>query len=206
MTTKANWDKLVQRVNNNKNENKLQEIIKADLSILGEIYKEAEGEYICFSEFVIPGLGGKYGKVDFVVFTGRSRMNVYLIEVKGADFDLTNTRDLFNPKFLEGIDQVVSRSGYVGRRYDTFREDLHLIKHDVESGVKRFNSLIGSNGGLRADPRKDIVVHYVVIGGRRVDDVRDSKKINQWESLIGNSNVKLFSWDSWIHNKDGKIK
>ena len=64
-------------------ERELQRLLKTDLSILGEAYAKPDDEYICFSEFPIAD-----GAVDFVVLTGRSRMDVILIEVKGADFNL----------------------------------------------------------------------------------------------------------------------
>ncbi|MCK2182805.1 hypothetical protein [Halomonas getboli] len=60
-------------------ETELQKLIKSDLSIIGDFYSHPSEEYICFSEFPLDG-----GFVDFVMFSGRSRMDVSLIEVKGG--------------------------------------------------------------------------------------------------------------------------
>lgn len=59
-------------------EREIQRLLKRDLSIFGEAYAKPDDEYICFAEFPVGD-----GQVDFVVFTGRSRMDVILIEVKG---------------------------------------------------------------------------------------------------------------------------
>lgn len=57
-------------------EQELQRLLKADLSVFAEIYADPKEEYICFSEFPVAD-----GSVDFAVFSGRSRMDVILIEV-----------------------------------------------------------------------------------------------------------------------------
>ena len=54
--------------------------LKKDLSFFSEVYACPKDEYICFSEFPV----GDSGRVDFALFTGRSRMSVYLIEIKAA--------------------------------------------------------------------------------------------------------------------------
>lgn len=64
----------------NPSESKLSEFIKQDMSLFAECLAFPSEEYICFSEFPV----GE-GRVDFALFTGRSRMDVYLIEIKGAD-------------------------------------------------------------------------------------------------------------------------
>lgn len=74
-------DSIQKLINSKSSEVALQKQIKKDLSILAEVYAHPEHECICFSEFPIGD-----GIIDFVVFTGRSRMDVLLIEVKGADF------------------------------------------------------------------------------------------------------------------------
>lgn len=58
-------------------ERELQRLLKSDLSIVAEAFTSPDDEYICFSEFPFGD-----GYVDFAVFTGRSRMDVILIEVK----------------------------------------------------------------------------------------------------------------------------
>ncbi|WP_422126350.1 Shedu anti-phage system protein SduA domain-containing protein [Thioalkalivibrio sulfidiphilus] len=82
MISKTSVDALVQ---SGSGEQELQRLLKTDLSIFGEAYAKPDDEYICFSEFPLAD-----GFVDFVVFTGRSRMDIILIEVKGAEFNLLN--------------------------------------------------------------------------------------------------------------------
>jgi hypothetical protein len=72
-------------IENHAQERELQAMLKNDLSLLAEVYADPKDEYICFSEFPI---GQR--KADFVLFTGRSKMCVFIIEVKGANFFFTN--------------------------------------------------------------------------------------------------------------------
>lgn len=60
----------------------LDALIKKDLSLIAEIYSYPNDEYIVFSEFPV---GER--RVDFVIFSGRSTMDVTFIEIKGADFN-----------------------------------------------------------------------------------------------------------------------
>ena len=59
-------------------EQELLNFLKQDLSFFGEMYADPEDEYIVFSEFLVEkGSENKDGKIDFVVFTGRSRMQIF---------------------------------------------------------------------------------------------------------------------------------
>src|SRR4051812_34626021 len=84
-------------------EQDIQRLIKRDLSIIAEFYAHPEDEYICFSEFPVDD-----GSVDFAIFSGRSRMDVTLIEVKGADYYLLNqdSYENFSQKFNESANQI----------------------------------------------------------------------------------------------------
>jgi hypothetical protein len=168
--------------------------LKQDLSIFGEIYALPHEEYIAFSEFPVGD-----GFVDFAIFTGRSRMDVVLIEIKGADFYLTNgdAYGKFAAKIDEGAHQIRTRLGVFTRSYEEFRQHVHMIREKAESGSRSHNSFVGPCRPLQVDPDKDVNVRYVVIGGRTRDDVQESRKRNDYERSF-NPNIKLESWDSWL--------
>lgn len=175
-------------------ETELQKLIKSDLSIIGDFYSHPSEEYICFSEFPLDG-----GFVDFVMFSGRSRMDVTLIEVKGADYNLINGNHYedFSAKTNQAVQQIRKRLGYITRNYEEFRQFVHQTREFVESGGEKFNSFVGPKGKLGVDPNKDINLHTVVIGGRSKDDLNESKLRHEYER--GNSpSIRVESWDSWI--------
>lgn len=172
----------------------LQRLIRSDLSLLGEIYAHPDEEYIAFAEFPIDD-----GRIDFALFSGRSRMDITLIEIKGAEFFLT-TRDSYSnlsAKFNEGRQQITKRLGYVFRNYQTFRSHAHRIRERAEAGEKINNAFIGPWGKLSVDPDKDVNVHYVVIGGRTRDDRLESKLRHEFE-ISFNPRIRLDSWDTWL--------
>ena len=145
------------------------------MSIFAELYAETQDEYICFSEIPL----GDGGVVDFVVFSGRSRMNVTLIEVKGAEFNLivncNGYKNIFARKMEIALTQVRSRSGYISRNYNEFRENVHKVRERVENGETLYKSLVGPKGSLQVDSNKDIYVRYYVIGGRIQNDLEESR-------------------------------
>lgn len=189
MITKAQIQKLVE---DGAIEQDLQRLIKQDLSVFTEMYAKPEDEYICFSEFPI----GNTGDVDFVVFTHRTTMDVYLIEVKGASFNLVNqSSGTFHADFLEGMDQITKRKEYIHKNYSKFCLDVHDIREKVQTGRPKYNSLLCPKGYLDVDPRKDINVYSVVIGGRMVHDLEESRKRHSWRQQTG---IQLESWDSWL--------
>ena len=71
-------------IDNCAGERDLQRLIGSDLSLRGEMYAQPDEEYLAFAEFPIDD-----GRVDFALFSGRSRMDITLIEIKGAQFYLT---------------------------------------------------------------------------------------------------------------------
>lgn len=174
-------------------ERELLRLIKSDLSILGEFYGE-EDEYIVLSEFPIGG-----GFVDFAVFTGRSRMDIILIEIKGADFGIvtSDSYEKFASKIGEATDQIRERLTVVYEDYHGFRKHAHAIRVAAEAGSKQYGALLGPEIPLEVDPNKDVNFRCVVIGGRTRDDAAESRKRNAYERQFHPS-IKIESWDSWL--------
>jgi hypothetical protein len=175
-------------------EKDLQRLVQSDLSLLGEMYAHPDEEYLAFAEFPLDD-----GRVDFALFSGRSRMDITLIEIKGAEFYLT-TKDSYsnlNAKFNEGRQQITQRLGYVFRNYQVFRSHAHRIREQAERGEQIYRAFIGPKGKLWVDPEKDVNVHYVVIGGRTRDDQLESKLRHEFE-ISFNPRIRLESWDTWL--------
>jgi len=186
-------DSIWKLVDSGSNEIELQKHVKKDLSILAEVYAHPEDEYICFSEFPIGA-----GIVDFVVFTGRSRMDVILIEVKGADFFLTNAGNYnkISSKAEIALDQIRNRLRYIYENYDAFRQKVHEIREKVQSRQTLYNSFQGCFRFLEVDSEKDIKVQSIVIAGRTRDDYEESKKRHDYE--FNSIRIMIESWDSWL--------
>ncbi|KAB7632977.1 Shedu immune nuclease family protein [Stenotrophomonas rhizophila] len=175
-------------------ERELQRLIKSDLSIIAEAFSAPSDEYICFSEMPIAD-----GQVDFAVFTSRSRMDVILIEVKGAEFNLVNSNGYreFNHKVLEAAGQLRHRLGLIYRDLDVFRENLHQIRANAEKGSPLFGAFLGPRVPLEVDPCKDINIRTVIIGGRTQDDAAESRKRHDFERGTSPA-IRLESWDTWL--------
>lgn len=175
-------------------EQEIQRLLKQDLSAFGEAYAKPDDEYICFSEYPLAD-----GSIDFVVFTGRSRMDVILIEVKGADFNLVNADHYaeFNHKVHQAAGQIRDRLGVIYRNLDTFRKTAHQIRKRAEKGESIHNAFLGPYGMLEVDPNKDINIRTVVIGGRTKDDQEESKKRQDFENRF-TPPIRIESWDTWL--------
>ncbi|MFJ1434431.1 Shedu immune nuclease family protein [Capnocytophaga canimorsus] len=185
-------NELRELIDNHSIESKFLELLKKDKSFFAEIYASPNDSYICFSEFPV----GE-GTVDFVLFTGRSRMDVFLIEIKGADFNLlTQGYKKFNHKLDIAINQIRDRLDYIYRNISSFRESVHEYRERVSNGERLFNSLMGPCQDILVDKNKDINIHSVVIGGRTKDDLEESYKRHSFESTF-NLPIKLESWDSF---------
>ncbi|MGC4078382.1 MAG: DUF4263 domain-containing protein [Rubrivivax sp.] len=191
MVSKASVETLVQ---SGSGEQELQRLLKTDLSIFGEAYAKPDDEYICFSEFPLAG-----GSVDFVVFTGRSRMDIILIEVKGAEFNLLNANHYkaFNHKIAEAAGQISQRLGIIFRDLSRFRKEAHAIRRRAESGEKLYNAFLGPRSKLGVDPDKDINIRCVVVGGRTQNDLEESVKRQDYEAHT-TPPVRVESWDTWL--------
>lgn len=185
---------VIELVNSNANERELQKLIKRDLSLFAELYSRPSEDYICFSEFPIDD-----GFVDFAIFTGVSRMDIFLVEIKGANFYLSNKGhyDKFNERVETAVTQLRNRLGYIHRNLSQFRNFVHDIRENVLSGQNIYNSLLGPNKLLEVDRDKDINVYCIVIGGRTRDDFKESRKRQDYEFSF-NLPIKIESWDTWL--------
>lgn len=174
-------------------ERELQAEFKLNLSILGTscAHSAIKDEYIAFSEFPLG-----HGNVDFVVFTDRSRMDVILIEVKGANFNFLNADGAVAADINFAAQQIRERFYQIQSNYESFRREVHIIRKAVEGGVQKYNSVLGPNGYLHVDPEKDIDVRGVVIGGRTKNDFEESRARHQLE--MATPRVVFESWDSWL--------
>lgn len=191
MISKSSISKLVQA---GAGEQEIQRLLKTDLSVFGEAYAKPDDEYVCFSEFPVAD-----GSVDFAVFTGRSRMDIILIEVKGAEFNLLNSNRYreFNYKILEAAGQIRSRLGVIYRSLDSFRKGAHQIRVRAENGEDVHNAMLGPYLNLQVDPDKDVNIRTVVIGGRMQNDLEESAKRQDYESTF-TPPIRIESWDTWL--------
>ena len=175
-------------------ERSLQKVIKQDLSFLAETFAHPREDFICFSEFPLAD-----GVVDFAVFTGVSRMDVILIEVKGADFNLINqgSHGNFSARMNEAAQQIRKRVGDIYRNYSEFCSFAHQTRIQVEGGQRKHNALVGPTRPLQVDSDKDINIRTVVIGGRSHNDLKESRLRHQleWGST---PSIRVESWDSWL--------
>lgn len=175
-------------------ETDMGKFIQSDMSLLAEVYAQIEDEYICFSEFPV----GE-GRADFVVFTGRSRMKVFIIEIKGANIPLRrkNHYHSFRASVQEGKDQLEERAKYCQENYEKFRRFVYDVLDEVKKGRRPYNAFLGPKHELQVDSDKDIHISYVLIAGRTSDNLQDSQKRHMTESA-SNLNIQIETWDSWL--------
>jgi hypothetical protein len=185
--------KIVSLITKGATERELQSELKRDLTMIGIAcaHSAIKSEYIVFSEFPVG-----HGNVDFVVFTNRSRMDVILIEVKGADFNFLNTDGIVAADINFACQQIRQRFYQIQSNYEAFRREVHVIRKTVEGGIQKYNSVLGPNGYLHVDPEKDINVRGIVIGGRTKNDFEESRARHQLEMAM--PRVMFESWDSWL--------
>ena len=179
----------------NPSERELSEFLKQDLSLLAERYAYPKEEYVCFAEFPV----GE-GRVDFALFTGRSRMDVTLVEIKGAQDGLcrSNHYHEFRSSVQEGRGQLIQRAAWCNQNYEKFRRFVHQVLSEVKKGRRPYRAFLGPKYRLSVDPDKDIKLHYVLIAGRTGDDLPDSRKRHTEDSAL-NLDVQTETWDSWIN-------
>lgn len=189
--SKSSLEELVKK---SSNENEILKLLKKDLSIIAELYACPFDNYICFSEFPLDK-----GFVDFVIFTGQSRMDVILVEVKGADFNLVNRGNYkkFNSKIEIAVNQIRERLGYMSQNIFDVRKKLHQIRERVLNGEKLYNSFQGPDSTVLVDENKDINIHNVIIGGRTMNDLEESFKRHEFENTFVLP-IKIESWDTFL--------
>lgn len=183
-------------------EQEILAFLKQDLSFFGEVYADPEDEYIVFSEYPVKkGAKSKDGFIDFVLFTGRSRMDVILIEVKGANFNLFNQSGYGQPHadISKAEQQIRDRLRAVYYKdMPFFKKQCHIFRDEAENGkLKLKNYLVGAEGKLQVDPNKEIKIRTVIIGGRTQNDQEESLKRHMFEASH-TIPITLESWDTWI--------
>jgi Domain of unknown function (DUF4263) len=175
-------------------ENELRRLLSRDPSFLGDAFSELPEEYILFSEFPIGD-----GFVDYVLFTGRSRMDVLLIEIKGADFNFQNTSGYraLSSRINEAAHQLRVRCTIINDSLDEHRKKFHALRSNVENGAEVFKSFSGPETPLQVDPEKSINIRCVIIGGRMQDDREESLLRHEFESHFI-PRLRVDSWDSLL--------
>jgi hypothetical protein len=184
---------LKELVENGSNEQAIQSWIKNNLGILGDVCNPSSilGEYIAFSEYPI-----LEGRADFVVFTNRSRMNVVIVEIKGADFNFLNVDGSINANINYATQQLRHRFRGIDRNYEMFRRHFYDVRKRVENGEVLYNSLLGPAKHLEVDPMKEVWLQGLIIGGRSVDDRRESTARHEFE--CESPHIKIDTWDGWL--------
>ena len=180
----------------NPSESELSAFLRQDMSLLAEVYAYPREEYICFAEFPV----GR-GRADFALFTGCSRMSVYLIEIKGAKQPLRRKNHYgdFRTQVQEGRAQLVERKTWCERNYEEFRTFVHRVLQSVkEEDARPYHAFAGPRYRLEVDPNKDIELHYVLLAGRTDDTLGDSQKRHQEDEAMGFS-IRTETWDSWAN-------
>ncbi|WP_340613648.1 Shedu anti-phage system protein SduA domain-containing protein [Xenorhabdus thailandensis] len=186
---------LIDFIKNNPIERDISNFLRNDLSLFADLYAHPSEEYIVLPELMVGN-----GFVDFVVLSGRSRMDVTLIEIKGANFNLMNSSGYnnFSQKTNEAIQQVRERIGTIYRDYPRHREYFHKVREAVETGSNIHNALCGPKGKLSVSPDKDINIRTVVIAGRSKNDIEESKQRHNVE-MTSSPPIRLESWDSLLN-------
>jgi hypothetical protein len=184
---------LLELIKQNSIETEFLKFLKNDLSFFAEIYASPSDSYVCLSEFPLNN-----GFVDFVLLTGVSMMDVFLIEIKGADFNLLtqNSYKKLNYRLDIAIGQIRDRLGYIHGNISEFKEFMHNIREKAISGEKKYNVLVGPKITTLVDRNKDINIHNIVIGGRTVNDLEESHKRHDFETTF-QLPIKIESWDTF---------
>lgn len=180
-------------INSKPKESEIGSILKKDLSIFAEVYASPEDEYICFSEFPFFSK-----RIDFVVFTGRSSMKIYLIEIKGADKKIlvNNSYQPFTSKFFEGVTQLHNEFDYIHNNKEMVRKEMHRIRQAaINDEIPCFK---GPKYDFQVDSNKSVKFYGVLICGYTNDDLAESNKRHSLEDRY-NDNYIIETWDSFIN-------
>jgi len=190
-------EELQSLVHKRANERAFQKVIKDDLSFLADVFASSPDEFICLSEYPI---GDRI--VDYVVLTSRSRMEVYLIEVKGANFRTSKETHYggMNNHIHDAVKQLTNHKIYIDQHYNDFRKQIHSTKASVVVGTYLGNCLLGPKGNLFVDQDKDIILRFVAIGGTEGDGRRNSHECTVFEN--SHQNLSVYSWESFLRRVD----
>ena len=190
-------EKLQGLVKENATEQEIQKLLKDDLSFLADVFASPADEYICLPEYMI---GDR--RVDFLILKYRYRMEVCLIEIKGANFNMIKSNHYkgMSAHIHTAKSQIDNHIQYINRNYDLFREKVHKTKEDVINGQYKGEFLLGPKGELYVDSEKDIKFRYAIIGGREKDEYRDSRA----RTIYENDRWEVYSWEAFIRRLDEK--
>lgn len=186
-------NELLNLINTRPPESEISDMVKRDLSIFAELYAHPAEEYICFSEF---NFFDK--RVDFVLFTGRSSMKVYLIEIKGADKRILkkNNYNAFTYKFNEAYAQLNNEFDYINKNYELIRRKMHEVREKaINDEISCFK---GPKFDLNVDPNKNVIFYGVIICGYTENNLLESDKRHNLEKNHSNK-IIVETWDSFIN-------
>lgn len=188
-------DELTSLLETYPSESELSIFLKQDMSLLAECYAYPSEEYICFAEFPV---GER--RADFALFTGRSRMSIYLFEIKGAQGKLCrqNHYHEFRAKIQEGRGQLIQSAAWCSQNYGKFRSFVHNVLKEVKNGRYPYRAFLGPKYRLEVDPNKDIKLNYILIAGRTNNELPDSHK-RHTEDSMANLDIQTETWDSWMN-------
>ena len=192
-------NKLKELIENKSKKQDVQSYLKSNLHLLAKCYAAFENEYIIFPEFPIDE-----SKVDFVIFTDRTRMEIILIEIRGADFSYLTKSGEISDAIREAHKQILDRFDFIEHNHELFRKKSHDIRQEVEKGKIKYNSLLGDNGFLYVDSNKEIKYRGVIVGGYTTDDTIEGEKRNQLE-LNSNQKIQFESWNSFLKKAKNQI-
>lgn len=193
LQTRRSKEELFALLESAPSERELAAFLRSDMSLLGEVYAVVGEEYICFSEFPIAGK-----RVDFAVFSGRSRMRVHLIEIKGAK-DGLRYKDYykgFRKTVQDCRQQLIYEKNLIDANYEACRKYVYSVLDAVKSGQRPYGAFTGPKFRLQVDPEKDVHFIYVSIAGRTVESVSDSRLRHMHDQSFGFS-IQTETWDSW---------
>ena len=88
---------------------------------------------------MLPELNIEEGFVDYAILSGRSRMDITLIEIKGANFDLMSSTGYrnFSYKTNEALQQVRGREGSIIRDYPKFQDQRGIERKCIRRNFRR---------------------------------------------------------------------
>ena len=172
-------------------ERSLLNFLASDPTVFADVYARPAKEFIVFREYELT----VDDKVDFVIFTNRSRLEVIFIEVKGADFNFLNTDGSLNAKVSNATHQVKRRFGVTKDRYSVFKSDVIKNWRRVNEGARPYNAVVGEP--LDIDPEKDVICSGVIIAGFETHEHQVSRDRNLLEQ--GHSPpIHYNTWQSFV--------
>ncbi len=165
--------------------------LSQDLSVFGDVFSHPTGEFVVFKEYQLD----QGNTVDYVVFTNRARMEVIMVEAKGADFSFLKANGDPNARIGDAAAKVKQRFSYAKQNYWKFRTDALDLWRKVQQGKRLHQAVVGRP--LQIDPNKEITWSGAVIAGYERDEFEVSRKRNLLED--GNSPViRYYTWQSFL--------